>query len=76
MAAKRRLTTQTDDVARLRNTRIVTSTAELNQITDDIRDAQGAPNEPAPAIRKQPPLAIQLAIYTVGKILRRSKVDR
>jgi len=66
---------QTDDVAKLGNARIGTATVELNQITDDIRRAQSAPKE-APAIHRQPREAIQLAIYTVGKILRRSKIDR
>lgn len=71
-AAKRRMTTQTDNVAELPNTRIVTATVELNQIVDNIRDAQDAPEVPPPAAQKQPPLVIS----TVGKILRRSKIDR
>jgi hypothetical protein len=42
-AAKRRLTEQTDDIAELPNARIVSATEELNQIADDVRDAQTAP---------------------------------
>jgi hypothetical protein len=71
-AAKRRMTTQTDNVAELANTRIATATVELNQIVDDIRDAQDAPEKPPRAVQKEPPLVIS----TVGKILRRSKIDR
>lgn len=68
MAAKRRLTEQTDDIAELPNARIITATEELNQITDDIRDAQDTLDEPPLVIQKEPPLDI----HTVGKILRRS----
>jgi hypothetical protein len=71
-AAKRRLTEQTGDVAELPNARIGTATVELNQIVDDVRDAQGAPAEPPRPIQNEPPLAI----HCVGKILRRSKVER
>jgi hypothetical protein len=42
MAAKRRVLEQTDDVANLPKARIVSATEELNQIADDIRDAQAA----------------------------------
>ena len=65
--AKRRLTEQTDDVAELPNARIITATKELNQITDDIRGAQGAPEEAPSAIPKKSPLVV----HTVGKILQR-----
>ena len=75
-AAKRRLTMQTADVAALRNVRIASATGELNRITDDIRDAQGPPQPAPPAIRPEPPRVLQLAIFTVGKILRRPKIDR
>lgn len=49
-AAKRRLSEQTDDVAELPNARIISATEELNQIADDIRDAQDAPEESPLAI--------------------------
>ena len=79
-AARRRLTRQSGNVAELTNVRILTATTELNQITDDIRDAQDTPEEAAPAIRSEPPTAIQteteLLIHTVGKILRRSRINR
>ena len=71
-AARRRLAKQRGDVAELPNTRIVTATKELNQITDDIREAQGPPGAPAPVIQKKPTLVIS----TVGKILRWSKTVR
>lgn len=71
-ASKRRLAGQTDDIARLPSARIVSATVELNQIVDDIRDAQDVPNKPPRTVRKEPPLAI----HTVGKILRRLKTDR
>ncbi len=71
-AARRRLARQTGDVAELPNTRIATATKELNQVTDDIRDAQGPPEAPPPVIQKKPTLLIS----TVGKILRWSKTDR
>ena len=73
-AAKRRLTTQTDDVAALRNVRIASATRELNRITDDIRDAHRCQEPVRPAI--PPRRVLQLAIFTVGKILRRTKADR
>ena len=71
-ASKRRLTGQTCDVARLPSARIVSATVELNQIVDDIRDAQLVPDKSPRIARKEPPLAI----HTVGKILRRLKTDR
>ena len=46
-AAKRRLREQTDDVAELPDARIISATEELNQIADDIRDAQHPPEESA-----------------------------
>jgi precorrin-4 methylase len=64
--AKRRLSEQTDDVAELPNARIITATKELNQITNDIRDAQ-VPEQAPSAIPKKS----SLVINTVGKILRR-----
>ncbi len=69
--SKRRLTGQTDDIARLPSARIVSATLELNQIVDDIRDAQCVPDKPPRTVRKEPPPTI----HTVGKILRRSKSD-
>jgi len=66
-AAERRLTKKTDGVVELPNARIVTATKELNQITDDIRGAQEAPEEAPSVIRKKS----SLVINTVGKILRR-----
>ena len=39
-AAKRRVAEQTDDIANLPKARIVSATEELNQIADDVRDAQ------------------------------------
>ena len=71
-AARRRLTRQTGDVAKLPNTRIATATKELNQVTDDIRGAQGPPEAPPPVDQKKPALLIS----TVGKILRWSKTAR
>ena len=71
-AARRRLTIQRKAIGGLPNVRIVTATQELNQIVDDIRDAPDAQKDPPLAIREPPPLAI----HTVGKILRRSKIDR
>jgi len=71
-AAKLRMTDQVDNVAELPNTRIVTATVQLNQIVDDIRDAQVEPAAPPLAVQKEPPLAI----HCVGKILRRPKIDR
>ena len=41
-AAKRRVLEQTDDIANLPKARIVSATEELNQIADDVRDAQAA----------------------------------
>lgn len=67
--AKRRLTEQTDDVAKLPNARIIAATKELNQITDDIRGAQEAPEEAPSANPKKVPLVIN----TVGKVLRRPR---
>ena len=71
-AAKLRMIEQVDNVAELPNTRIVTATVELNQIVDDIRDAQVEPAAPPLAVQKEPPLAI----HCVGKILRRPKFGR
>jgi hypothetical protein len=71
-AARRRLSTQAGDVGKLTNARIVTATVELNQLTDDIRDAQRPSQKPPLAIEKELPLGI----YTVGKILRRLKMYR
>ena len=71
-AARHRLTRQTGDVAALPNTRVVTATKELNQVTDDIRDAQTAPEAPAPTTQREP----TLIIGTVGQVLRRLKTDR
>ena len=75
-AAKRRLTRQGGDVSKLPNARIDSAAGELNQITDDILGAQRAPKAPVAAIQQSPPRAIQLAIYTVGRILRRPKIDK
>jgi hypothetical protein len=55
-AAKRRLTDQADDIAELPNARIVSATKEMNQIADDVRDAQATPEDsastvPAPEVR-------------------------
>jgi hypothetical protein len=55
-AARRRVTEQTDGIAELPNSRIVSATEELNQIADDIRDAKPAPGAspstaPEPKIR-------------------------
>ena len=79
-AAKRRLITQRKAIAGLPNARIVTATDELNQIVDDIQDAPGASKKPPLAIREPPPLASRepppLVLHTVGKILRRSKIDK
>ena len=47
-AAKRRVTEQTDDIAELPNARVVSATEELNQIADDVREAQAMP-QPSPA---------------------------
>jgi hypothetical protein len=78
-AAKRRLIMQGKAVAGLSNVRIVTATDELNQIVDDIRDAPSAPKNPPLAVREPPPPAVRepppLVVHTVGKILRRSKID-
>lgn len=71
-AARQRLARQRGDVAELPNTRIATATKELNQITDDIREAHGPPEAPAPVIQKKPTLVIS----TVGKILRWTKTVR
>jgi hypothetical protein len=71
-AAKLRMIEQVDNVAKLPDARIVTATVELNQIVDDIRDAQDKCEAPLPADRQEPPLTI----HCVGKILRRSKIDR
>ncbi|MEP7183468.1 MAG: hypothetical protein ABI886_14915 [Betaproteobacteria bacterium] len=70
-AAAWRVIKQTDNVAELPHTRIVTATVELNRIVDDIRDAQPESEAPPPTIQKEP----LLAIHTVGKILRRPKID-
>jgi hypothetical protein len=78
-AAKQRLITQRKAIAGLPSARIVTATDELNQIVDDIRDAPGALKKPPLAIQ-DPPLASREppppVIHTVGKILRRSKIDK
>jgi hypothetical protein len=71
-AAKRRLAVQRKAISGLPNMRIVTATDELNQIVDDIRDAPKARKDPPLVVREPPPLAI----HTVGKILRRLKIDR
>jgi hypothetical protein len=71
-AARRRLAGQRGDVAELPNTRIATATKELNRVTQDIREAQGSPEAPAPVIQTKP----RLVISTVGKILRWSKTVR
>ena len=71
-AARRRLTRQTGDIAELSKTRIVTATNELNQVADDIREAQPPPEVPTSATQREP----RLIISTVGKILRWSKSDR
>lgn len=68
-AARRRLGRHSGGVAELPNARIVTATKELNQVTDDIREAQGPPEAPAPVIETKPTLVIN----TVGKILRWTK---
>jgi hypothetical protein len=60
------LMTQSGNVAGLPNTRIVSATTELNNITEDIRDAQSPPDELPPAVRDLP----SVVIHTVGKILR------
>lgn len=39
-AARRRVATQTGDIEALPNARIISATEELNQIADDIREAQ------------------------------------
>jgi hypothetical protein len=65
--ARRRLNRQTGDVAALSNSRIVTATTELNKITDDIRHAQGLPDDPPSVTQKD----TALSVHTVGKILRR-----
>jgi hypothetical protein len=44
-AAKRRVTQQTADIEALPNARIVSATEELNQIADDVREAQRTPEE-------------------------------
>jgi hypothetical protein len=75
-AAKRRLTRQGGDVSRLPNARIDSAARELNQITDDILGAQRPPNATVAAIQQIPPRAIQLAIHTVGRILRRPRIDK
>jgi hypothetical protein len=71
--AKRRVADETDDVAKLPNARIVAATGALNQIADDVRDAQDQPEETSPTIpsRGSPP-----TIHTVGKILDRTKSNR
>ena len=68
-AARRRLTRQTGDIAKLPNERIATATKELNQVTYDIREAQPPPEVSMPATQNEPTLLIS----TVGKILRWSK---
>jgi hypothetical protein len=76
-AAKRRLIRQGGDVSRLPNVRIGSAARELNLIVDDILGAARPPNAPAAAIEQsRSPRAIQLAIHTVGRILRRTKIDK
>ena len=75
-AAKRRLTRQGGDVSRLPNARIDSAARELNRITDDILAAQRLTKAPVAAIQQCPPRAIQLAIHTVGRILRRPRIDK
>ena len=75
-AAKRRLIRQGGDVSRLPNVRIGSAARELNLIVDDILGAARAPKAPVAAIEQSPPRAIQLAIHTVGRILRLTKIDK
>lgn len=52
-AAKRRVIGQSDDLAELSNARIVSATEELNQIADDVQEAQAMPEAsagPAPEL--------------------------
>jgi hypothetical protein len=49
-AAKRRVTQQTAEIDALPNARIASATEELNQIADDVREAQRTPEESPPAI--------------------------
>jgi len=53
-AAKRRLAEETDDIAKLPDARIESATEELNQIADDVRDANAAPEGPANIPRTDP----------------------
>ena len=46
-AAKRRVAEQTDGVAELPNERIQSATEELNQIADDVREAQAVADAPS-----------------------------
>jgi hypothetical protein len=79
-AAKRRLIAQRRAVAVLPDVRIVSATDELNQIVDDIRDAPVLRKSQAPVVQ-EPSLPsrrelLTPAIHTVGKILRKSKIDK
>jgi hypothetical protein len=69
-AARRRLARQPGDIAALPNTRIVTATAEMKRVTEDIRDAQAPPEESTPVPKVQ-----SMLVHTVGKILRWKKID-
>ena len=51
-AARHRVTEQTDDIDKLPNSRIESATEELNQIADDVRDAQSASDTPVAAEKK------------------------
>ena len=48
-AAKRRVAEQTDGADQLSDERIRSATEELNQIADDVRDAQAVPDTHAPS---------------------------
>ena len=58
-AAKRRVTEQTDDVAKLPNARIDSATEELNQIADDVREAEASP-EASPSTVRAPANVVHL----------------
>jgi hypothetical protein len=52
--AKRRVTTQTDEIGDLSKARIVSATEELNQIADDVRDAKAAADTSPSTVLPQP----------------------
>jgi hypothetical protein len=57
-AAKRRVATQTDGADQLSDERLGSATEELNQIADDVRDAQAdpdtrVPSAPAPTVERR-----------------------